>query len=49
MTKEVAIKRDSQDKTEAALMELNAGKITFGEFNKKRRILVKIWRLNSCN
>ena len=33
----VAIRRDFQDKTEAALIELNAGKITFGQFNKKRR------------
>ena len=33
----VAIRRDYQNKTEAALMDLNGGKITFGEFNKKRR------------
>jgi hypothetical protein len=33
----VAIRRDAQDKTEAALIVLNAGKITFGQFNKKRR------------
>ena len=33
----VAIRRESQDKTEAALIDLNAGKITFGQFNKRRR------------
>ena len=33
----VSIRRDYQNKSEAALMDLNAGKITFGEFNKKRR------------
>ena len=33
----VSIRRDYQNKSEAALMDLNSGKITFGEFNKKRR------------
>jgi len=33
----VAIRRDYQNKAEAALLDLNAGKITFGEFNKRRR------------
>lgn len=33
----VSIRRDYQNKSEDALMNLNSGKITFGEFNKKRR------------
>jgi hypothetical protein len=33
----VQIRRGAQDKTEAALIELNTGSITFGQFNKKRR------------